>query len=68
MHPAAVYLEGCRVVMLLLVEERGALQDVPAEMINIFLTKAKCKMGRRYVRPVPVLAEPEVVRNIGQLL
>lgn len=25
-HPAAVYLEGCRVVVLLLVEERGALQ------------------------------------------
>lgn len=24
-HPAAVYLEGCRVVMLLLVEECGAL-------------------------------------------
>lgn len=25
-HPAAVYLEGCRVVVLLLIKESGALQ------------------------------------------
>lgn len=42
-HPAAVYLEGCRVVVLLLVEESGALQWVPAELerLSIYLSQFK---------------------------
>lgn len=54
--------------MLLLVEERGALQYVPTEMINIFEQRPGARwVGEKSV-PVPVLAEPQVVRNVGQLL